>query len=174
MCRYGAAFHGATHARRDTFHCLLHSSRPFLFSSVFLARSPANNRPCFELRRAASTTYRALYISSSLFTLSSTSLCHLSLFLVSLRRFTSSTFSAGFNLPTLFSLHSSLLPLLFVFFPVQTSSHFFSPRRKQEDALRGSFSRSHRLFGRRFFFTLHRFRYIDPSCFPFAPPLVWR
>lgn len=45
MCRYGAAFHGATHARRDTFHCLLHSSRPFLSSSVFLARSPANNRP---------------------------------------------------------------------------------------------------------------------------------
>lgn len=45
MCRYGAAFHGATHARRDTFHCLLHSSRPFLSSSVFLARSAANNRP---------------------------------------------------------------------------------------------------------------------------------
>lgn len=45
MCRYGAAFHGATHARRDTFHCLLHSSRPFLSSSVFLARSAAPAAP---------------------------------------------------------------------------------------------------------------------------------
>ena len=132
MCRYGAAFHGATHARRDTFHCLLHSSRPFLSSLVFLARSPANNRPWrtgratprhAAPRRAVRALSRATFLA-----LSPVPLLHLLLLPThstrgppfptierpSCRSFSSSPPVLAFPF---FSLHSSLLlPLLFVFF----------------------------------------------------------
>lgn len=104
MCRYGAAFHGATHARRDTFHCLLHSSRPFLSSLVFLARSPANNRPWRN-----GVGHRGPYPAT-----------FFALFPISVLPFPSMLPFFLVLLPVLafpfFSLHSVLLPLLFVFF----------------------------------------------------------